>query len=205
MNGSRRLPIPSARRVPSIASPATPMISSSRASPIGVDSSPDCPRRPGDDPATSRHPSCPRGSQIPPQDAIVVPGASYAVARNAIARDHRAHGKRLWKCRRSGNHRTVSTAPWKSRTEREIPTFPQPIISVSQEEPKKKIITPGKPHPIPRVLSRCFHSEDHIVAIAEGLESPKIDCRKLIIRIDNENPFLFRKRNRIDQRLLITL
>jgi len=37
-------------------------------------------------------------------------------------------GNRLWKCRRYGNHRTVSTAPWKSRTEREIPTFPQPII-----------------------------------------------------------------------------
>src|SRR5712691_10678833 len=30
--------------------------------------------------------------------------------------------------RRYGNHRTVSTAPWKSRTRREIPTFPQPII-----------------------------------------------------------------------------
>jgi len=39
------------------------------------------------------HRSFPRGSQIPPQDAIVAPGACYAVARNPIARDHGAHGK----------------------------------------------------------------------------------------------------------------
>ena len=29
---------------------------------------------------------------------------------------------RLWKCRSYGNHKTISTGPWKSRTEREIPT-----------------------------------------------------------------------------------
>jgi hypothetical protein len=45
----------------------------------------------------------PRGSQIPPQMAIVAPGASYAVARNPIACDQGAHGKAamempaLWK------------------------------------------------------------------------------------------------------------
>ena len=32
---------------------------------------------------------------------------------------------RLWKCRSYGNHKTISTRPWKSRREREIPTFPQ--------------------------------------------------------------------------------
>jgi hypothetical protein len=32
---------------------------------------------------------------------------------------------RLWKWRSDGNHKTISTGPWKSRTEREIPTFPQ--------------------------------------------------------------------------------
>ena len=36
------------------------------------------------------HRSFPRGRPIPPQDAIVVPGASYAVARNPIACDQRA-------------------------------------------------------------------------------------------------------------------
>ena len=46
-------------------------------------------------------------------------------------------GNRLWKCRRYGNHRTVSTAPWKSRTPREIPTFPQPIIFVSHKKKTK--------------------------------------------------------------------
>ena len=34
----------------------------------------------------------PGGSQMPPQEAIVAPGASYAVARNPIARDHGGHG-----------------------------------------------------------------------------------------------------------------
>ncbi len=66
-----------------------------------------------------------RGSQVPPQRTIVAPGASYAVARDPIAHDHVPTKPRLWKCRRYGNHRTVSTATWKSRTEREIPTFPQ--------------------------------------------------------------------------------
>ena len=33
----------------------------------------------------------PGGSQMPPQEAIVAPGASYAVARNPIARDHGGH------------------------------------------------------------------------------------------------------------------
>jgi len=52
---------------------------------------------------SSHHRAFPRGSQIPPQDAIVAPGASYAVVRNPIARDHGAHGKpamempALWK------------------------------------------------------------------------------------------------------------
>jgi hypothetical protein len=49
------------------------------------------------------HRSCPRGSQIPPQDAIVAPAASYAVAHHPIACDQGAHGKAamempaLWK------------------------------------------------------------------------------------------------------------
>ncbi len=34
----------------------------------------------------------------------------------------------LWKCRRRGNQRAISTAAWESRTEREIPTFPQRTI-----------------------------------------------------------------------------
>ena len=78
------------------------------------------------------------GSPIPPQEAIVAPGASYAVARHPIASDQVPTGKRLWKCRRYGNHRTVSTAPWKSRKEREIPTFPQPITLGSQEDDEEE-------------------------------------------------------------------
>ena len=48
------------------------------------------------------------------------------------------HGNRLWKCRRYGNHRTVSTAPWKSSKEREIPTFPQPLPVFHDKTTKKK-------------------------------------------------------------------
>lgn len=44
---------------------------------------------------------------------------------------------RLWKCRSRGNHKTISTGPWKSRTKREISTFPQAdCILVRQQEPK---------------------------------------------------------------------
>ena len=78
-------------------------------------------------------------------------------------------------------------------------------IRHSEEEPKKKVIAPGKPDSIPRVISRRFHSEDYVVTIAQGFEPPKIDRRELIVRIDNKNPLLFREGDRIDQRLLITL
>jgi hypothetical protein len=55
-----------------------------------------------------------------------------------IAHDHRSPPDRLWKCRRDGNHRTVSTAPWKSRTAREIPTFPQPVTFWGPEEEEQE-------------------------------------------------------------------
>ena len=41
---------------------------------------------------------------------------------------------RLWKCRSYGNHKPISTGPWKSRTEREIPTFPQAIFLLVGDE-----------------------------------------------------------------------
>jgi hypothetical protein len=47
------------------------------------------------------------------------------------------HRTRLWKCRSYGNHKTISTGAWKSRTEREIPTFPQadsPFLEVKNVE-----------------------------------------------------------------------
>ena len=72
-------------------------------------------------------PRDPAGSSIPPGDPIVAPRASSSVDLAPISGERRTTGHRLWKCRRYGNHRTVSTAPWKSRTEREIPTFPQPL------------------------------------------------------------------------------
>ena len=79
------------------------MISSSRASPIGLDSSPVSPRRPDDDRPISRHPSCSKGSQIPPQDPIVAPGASSSVDPNPIPGRTTKHGtsamemSALWK------------------------------------------------------------------------------------------------------------
>jgi hypothetical protein len=37
-----------------------------------------------------------------------------------------------------GNHRTISTGAWKSRTQREIPTFPQADHSLLTKKKKKK-------------------------------------------------------------------
>jgi hypothetical protein len=83
-------------------------------------------------------------SQIPDEMPIVAPEASYAVevrpSRRPIA--HR-HPNRLWKCQSHGNHRTISTGPWKSRTEREIPTFPQPIPLFSEKR-KNNTQTPAR-------------------------------------------------------------
>ena len=39
--------------------------------------------------------------------------------------------------RSCGNHKTISTGAWKSRTEREIPTFPQPILGDVREEERR--------------------------------------------------------------------
>jgi hypothetical protein len=53
---------------------------------------------------------------------IAIPPDVWIPPRIVMSR--RDHG-RLWKWRRRGNHKSISTAAWKSRTEREIPTFPQ--------------------------------------------------------------------------------
>ena len=65
------------------------------------------------------------GSWMSTRWPIVALGASWRVDREPMTPSIAARPSRLWKCRRRGNHRPVSTAPWKSRTEREIPTFPQ--------------------------------------------------------------------------------
>ena len=70
-------------------------------------------------------------------------GASIAT-RAALRRRGTAGGAglnddredQLWKCRPYGNHRTVSTGTWKSRTEREIPTFPQ-LICLDADETER--------------------------------------------------------------------
>ena len=49
---------------------------------------------------------------------------------------------RLWKWRSYGNHRTISTGPWKSRTEREIPTFPQAILLVGVRGEERRMNRP---------------------------------------------------------------
>jgi hypothetical protein len=42
----------------------------------------------------------------------------------------------LWKWRSYGNQKTISTGAWKSRTEREIPTFPQlmPLVLIQKKK-----------------------------------------------------------------------
>jgi hypothetical protein len=38
----------------------------------------------------------------------------------------------------NGNHKTVSTGLWKSRKEREIPTFAQPRLVLGKEEKNRR-------------------------------------------------------------------
>ncbi len=65
------------------------------------------------------------GDPMPPWVPRIVPGASYGLGYEPTTPESPSDRIRLWKCRRHGNHRPVSTAPWKSRTDREISTFPQ--------------------------------------------------------------------------------
>jgi hypothetical protein len=64
------------------------------------------------------------------------------------ARDLSSAGPRLWKCQSYGNHKTISTGLWKSRTEREIPTFPQPILIAFEkkkdQEARTLHVPPGR-------------------------------------------------------------
>jgi len=66
-----------------------------------------------------------RGIWISTPWSIVAPGAFWRVDPERLPPETRCRPRRLWKCRRRGNHKPVSTAPWKSREEREIPTFPR--------------------------------------------------------------------------------
>lgn len=75
-----------------------------------------------------------RGSQVPTASACAAPGAGYAVELYAVPPV--PTGPRPWKCRTYGNHKPISTGPWKSRIDREIPTFPPPILSVSFKKNK---------------------------------------------------------------------
>jgi hypothetical protein len=59
-------------------------------------------------------------------------GATIAIGARGWIPSHRHLGSnrhdqetRLWKWCAHGTHRTIPTGAWKSRTEREIPTFPQ--------------------------------------------------------------------------------
>jgi hypothetical protein len=56
---------------------------------------------------------------------------------------------RLWKCRSRGNPKPISTGPWKSRTDREIPTFPQPLLlSSSPKNGEEQNPIPVTPQPL---------------------------------------------------------
>ena len=82
-----------------------------------------------------------RGSRIPPQEAIVAPGASYAVARNPIAHDQSAHGKpamempALWKPQ-NGFHSALEIS---HRTrDSHIPTADHLFVSQEKEEDEEE-------------------------------------------------------------------
>ena len=133
-SGWRRLRIRCVRRAPSIGSPVMPTISSSTVSRIDADSNPVCPRRPGDDRAPIAVIQGVARSLTRIRSSFL--GHPRRSIRTRSPVERRKTGHRLWKCRRYGNHRTVSTAPWKSRTTREIPTFPQPLPVVHDKTTK---------------------------------------------------------------------
>ena len=83
----------------------------------------------------------------------------------------------LWKWRPRGNHRTISTGAWKSRTEREIPTFPQadPSSEVTDEDEKRQTGTSTKCYPCIRSnLLPMFPVAHHAGAEAPAYVPP---CR----------------------------
>jgi hypothetical protein len=90
---------------------------------------------------SSHHRACPRVASAPPPDAIVAPGASYAVVRNPIARDHGAHEKpamempALWKPQ-NGFHSALEI----SHTTRDshIPTADHFLSHKTKKKKKKK-------------------------------------------------------------------
>jgi hypothetical protein len=67
-----------------------------------------------------------------PQEAVgatITIGASIWIPPSMVGHDRSEDETRLWKWRAHGNHKTISTGAWKSRAEREIPTFPQAASS----------------------------------------------------------------------------
>jgi hypothetical protein len=88
-----------------------------------------------------RHRSFPGGSPIPPQEAIVAPGASYAVARHPVARDPGGRGTpavemaALWKPQ-NGFHSALEI----SHTTRDshIPTADHSCLSHKKKTTKNK-------------------------------------------------------------------
>ena len=67
-----------------------------------------------------------------PQEAVgttIATGARGWYPQSIVGYDRHEEETRLWKWRAYGNHKTISTAAWKSRREREIPTFPQAASS----------------------------------------------------------------------------
>ena len=64
--------------------------------------------------------------------------------------------RQLWKCRSCGNHKSVPTGTWKSRTDREIPTFPQLTVPLLKEEKKKKKKSREKHEPSTETSTKCY-------------------------------------------------
>jgi hypothetical protein len=86
-------------------------------------------------PRSHRDPHRSRGCQTLDPDPIACPEPSGTVElgrRNGVSLT--TPETRLWKWRSRGNHRTISTGPWKSRTDREISTFPQPSHFEEKED-----------------------------------------------------------------------
>jgi hypothetical protein len=93
------------------------------------------------------------------------PGATIGNGGDGQHGGHDTRWRRqLWNWRPCGNHKPVPTRTWESRTEREIPTFPQPIIVASKKKKKKKTgpeLQQSVTHVSGLFCYRCFRLRKH--------------------------------------------
>ena len=84
--------------------------------------------------------------------------------------------RQLWKWRPGGNHKPVPTGTWKSRTEREIPTFPLLIIVSSTKKKTGPELQQSVTHVSGLFCYRCFRLRN-LLLVAAPRERGRNRCK----------------------------